>query len=167
MMRKTKTLNAAEQNKIREEATVTLRRGSPAAPFAPCSFSVPGRQPNGRFSKTSHLRPNRSGSSSRASTRETNIAGELARERKRIWNTIGNECLPSPMPPDAKTCADIPDLFEEAGQNALAAGKGLLLAVNDMERLSRKESAVLIAALHRTTQSNSMKTPLRKSERGA
>ena len=63
------------------------------------------------------------------------------------------------MPPEAKTCADIPELvlpdfFEEAGQNVLATGKGRLLAVNDMERLSGKEPAVLIAGLHRTAQSN-------------
>ena len=63
------------------------------------------------------------------------------------------------MPHDAMTCAGIPELvlpalFEEAGQNVLATGKGRLLAVNYMERLSGKEPAVLIAGLHWTAQSN-------------
>lgn len=41
MMRKTKTLNAAEQNKIREEATVTLRRALAGRSFRPVLFLGP------------------------------------------------------------------------------------------------------------------------------
>ena len=41
MMRKTKTPNAAEQNKIREEATVTLRRALADRSFRPTLFLGP------------------------------------------------------------------------------------------------------------------------------
>lgn len=41
MIRKTKTPNAAEQNKIREEATVTLRRALADRSFRPALFLGP------------------------------------------------------------------------------------------------------------------------------
>ena len=141
MMRKTKTPNAAEQNKIREEATVTLRRAIADRSFRPTLFLGLRTTARRAFLEDIALEAESLGFLfSRID------AGGLLRERERIRNTIGNECLPSPMPHDAMTCADIPELvlpalFEEAGQNVLATGKGRLLAVNDMERLSGKEPA--------------------------
>ena len=152
---------SSDRDAVREEALVALHRALASRPFRP--LLLLGSRPNARRTFLEDFA--REGESlgflvSRIDARETDFLGRLLGERKRILQTLGNECRrPSEMPYDVETGGPVaelmlPDLLEEAGESVRAAGKGWLLTVNDMHRLPKKELAALIAGLHRIAKRN-------------
>ena len=152
---------SSDRDSVREEANFALRRALAGRPFRP--LLLLGSRRNARRAFLEDLA--REGESlgflvSRIDAGEENFLGRLLGERKRILETLGNECRsPAEMPYDVETGGPVaelllPELLKEAGQSVRAAGKGWLLTVNDMHCLPKKELAALIAGLHRIAQRN-------------
>ena len=76
-------------------------------------------------------------------------ARALGVEATDLWDEAGSE----PGFADSGDIEmDLPELFEEIGKSAKAAGTGWLLLMDDVQCLSGKDMSALIASVHRVSQ---------------
>ncbi len=148
---------SAERDRIKEEASVALRRALTGRSFRPELFL--GTRESAGKALLDELAPEGEALGflvSRLDVGEETFAVQIFREGRKILSILGDG---EHTPEDFFCDFDIPDaalanLFEEIGRRARSAHRGWLLTVENMDRLSQKDLTALIAALHRIAQTN-------------